>query len=72
MTNGQIQLIVNSPIGKERMSDDSYLRKAAIKNKICYITTIAAALAAAEGIAEVKKSGNAKPVSLQELHSQIG
>ena len=72
MTNGQIQLIVNSPIGKERMADDSYLRKAAIKNKICYITTIAGALAAAEGIAEVKRSGNAKPVSLQELHSQIG
>ena len=50
MTNGDIDLIVNSPAGKESVHDDSYLRKAAIKNRIPYITTVAAARAAAEGI----------------------
>lgn len=43
ITNGEIDLIINSPIGKESVSDDSYLRKAAIKTKTPYMTTIAAA-----------------------------
>ncbi len=34
ITNGDISLIINSPIGKESMHDDSYLRKAAIKEKV--------------------------------------
>ncbi len=71
MTNGKIQLIVNSPIGKDSIHDDSYLRKAAVKNKITYITTIAAARSAAEGIKYVK-SHEVKPVrSLQEWHAMI-
>ncbi len=71
MTNGQIQLIVNSPIGKDSAHDDSYLRKNAIKMHIPYITTIAAARAAAEGIADVKKYGVGQLRSLQEWHAQI-
>ncbi|MCI5826699.1 MAG: carbamoyl-phosphate synthase large subunit, partial [Lachnospiraceae bacterium] len=43
ITNGDIDLIVNSPVGKDSVHDDSYLRKAAIKAKIPYVTTIAAA-----------------------------
>ena len=71
MTNGDIDLIVNSPAGKESVHDDSYLRKAAIKNRIPYITTIAAARAAAEGIAYVKEDGKGNVRSLQEWHSMI-
>ncbi|MBQ6525336.1 MAG: carbamoyl-phosphate synthase large subunit [Clostridia bacterium] len=71
MTNGDIDLIVNSPAGKESVHDDSYLRKAAIKNRIPYITTIAAARAAAEGIAYVKEDGKGDVRSLQEWHSMI-
>ncbi len=71
MTNGQIQLIINSPIGKDSVHDDSYLRKNAIKMRIPYITTIAAARAAAEGIAYVKKHGAGEIKSLQEWHSEI-
>ena len=71
MTNGDIDLIVNSPAGKESAHDDSYLRKAAIKNRIPYITTIAAARAAAEGIAYVKEDGKGNVRSLQEWHSMI-
>ncbi|MBR5248345.1 MAG: carbamoyl-phosphate synthase large subunit [Lachnospiraceae bacterium] len=71
MTNGKIDLIVNSPIGQDRVSDDSYLRKAAIKYKIPYMTTIAAAKATADGILYVQKHGNGEVQSLQELHAQI-
>ncbi|MDD1734075.1 MAG: carbamoyl-phosphate synthase large subunit, partial [Methanothrix sp.] len=53
--NGQIQLVINTPIGKASQYDDSYIRKAAIKYKVPYITTIAAASAAAKGIAAFKK-----------------
>ena len=71
ITNGKIDLIVNSPIGKDSRHDDSYLRKAAIKGKIPYMTTIAAARATADGILYVKKHGNGEVHSLQELHAQI-
>ena len=71
ITNGDIQLIVNSPSGKESIHDDSYLRKAAIKNKIPYITTMAAAKAAAEGIAQISRRGVGQVRSLQEWHSLI-
>ena len=71
ITNGKIQLIVNTPVGKESIHDDSYLRKAAIKAKIPYMTTMAAAKATAKGIKYVKEHGNGAMKSLQELHSEI-
>jgi len=71
ITNGDIQLIVNSPSGKESVHDDSYLRKAAIKAKIPYMTTMAAAKATASGIRYVKEHGQGQVRSLQELHSEI-
>ncbi|MCR4891570.1 MAG: carbamoyl-phosphate synthase large subunit [Lachnospiraceae bacterium] len=71
MTNGEIQLIINSPIGKGKGQDDSYLRKDAIRMKIPYITTIAAAKAAAEGIHQMKEHGNGTIHSLQKWHSRI-
>ena len=71
ITNGDIQLIVNSPVGKDSVHDDSYLRKAAIKAKIPYMTTIAAAKATADGIHYVKSNGNGEIKSLQTLHSEI-
>ncbi|MBO7632142.1 MAG: carbamoyl-phosphate synthase large subunit, partial [Lachnospiraceae bacterium] len=72
ITNGQIQLIINSPIGKNSLHDDSYLRKAAIKAKVPYVTTMAAALATADGIHYVKThSGEHSVKSLQEIHSEI-
>ncbi len=71
ITNGQIQLIVNSPVGKDSIHDDSYLRKAAIKGKVPYMTTIAAAKATASGIRYVKEHGQGEVHSLQSLHSEI-
>ncbi len=71
ITNGEIDLIINSPIGADSVHDDSYLRKAAIKGKIPYMTTIAAAKATAEGILSVQKGGRGEVHSLQSLHAMI-
>ena len=69
--NKEIQLIINTPYGTSSKWDDSYIRKAAIKFKIPYITTIAAAKAAVKGIEMRKKHGEEKPKSLQEYNTQL-
>ncbi len=71
ITNGKIQMIVNSPVGKSAATDDSYLRKAAIKAKVPYVTTMAAAKASVEGIRYAKQYGSTEVKSLQALHSEI-
>ena len=71
ITNGEIDLIINSPVGKDSVYDDSYLRKSAIKAKIPYMTTIAAARATVKGILYVQKHGNADVKSIQKLHQEI-
>ncbi|MFC1461625.1 carbamoyl phosphate synthase large subunit, partial [Verrucomicrobiota bacterium] len=68
--DGQIQLVINTPRGKASKTDDSYIRKAAIRYKIPYITTIAAASAAAKGIAAYRK-GRSAVRSLQSYHADI-
>ena len=64
-------MIINSPVGDDSEYDDSYLRKAAVKAKIPYMTTIAAAKATIEGILYVQSAGNGEVHSLQKLHAQI-
>ena len=71
ITNGEVQLVINSPLEKGGVSDDSYLRKAAIKAKVPYMTTLAAAKASAEGIHYVKTNPESEIKSLQEYHSEI-
>jgi carbamoyl-phosphate synthase large subunit len=68
--NKEIQLVINTPSGKLSIYDDSYIRKAAIKFKIPYITTLAAAIAAAKGIAAYQQ-GKGSVRSLQEYHADI-
>jgi carbamoyl-phosphate synthase large subunit len=71
ITNGDIQLIVNSPVGKDSVNDDSYLRKDAIKAKVPYITTMAGAMASVEGIGTMRTGIVIQVKSLQELHKEI-
>ncbi|MDP8216713.1 MAG: carbamoyl-phosphate synthase large subunit [Candidatus Kaelpia imicola] len=52
--NKKLQLIINTPVGKESKYDDSYIRIMAIQNKVSYMTTISAALAGVEGIEAAK------------------
>ena len=68
--NREIQLVVNTPSGKLSKYDDSYIRKTAIKYKVTYITTLAAAAAAVVGIEAYQKH---QPVvkSLQDYHKDI-
>jgi len=68
--NDEIQLVINTPSGKISKHDDSYIRKSAIKYKVAYITTLAAALAAARGIDRNRK-GHGTVKSLQDYHSDI-
>ncbi len=68
--NGEIQLVVNTPVGKSGYEDDSYIRKAAIAHKIPYITTTAAALAAAKGIGD-RRTMSMEVKSLQDYHKGI-
>ena len=70
ITNGEIQLVINTPAGKKALTDDSYSRKSAIRNRIPYITTLAAAHAAAAGIAERHK-GEYTVKALQDYHKLI-
>ena len=69
--NREIHLVINTPAGKNSKRDDSYLRKAAIKYRIPYITTMPAALAAAQGITD-RRTNATQVRSLQEYHSDIG
>ncbi len=66
----EIDLVINTPSGKLGKHDDSYIRKAAIKYKIPYITTLAGALAAAQGIAAIRR-GRGQVRSLQWYHQHI-
>ncbi len=71
INNREVDLIVNTPAGKESVNDDSYLRKAAVKAKVPYITTMAAAKAAADGLCYMSTHQDSELKSIQELHSEI-
>jgi len=68
--NNEIQLIINTPVGKRSQYDDSYIRKAAIKYKVPYITTATAAAATAKGIA-ARQTNRYIVRSLQNYHADI-
>ncbi|MBO5343384.1 MAG: carbamoyl-phosphate synthase large subunit [Ruminococcus sp.] len=71
IANGEIQLIINTPAGKTSAHDDSYIRKSAIKHRITYITTMAAAKASLEGIKAIKLNKQIGVKSLQAHHKDI-
>ena len=66
--NDELQLVINTPVGKDSKHDDSYIRMMAIQKKIPYVTSIAAAEASIAGIEAVKKDANMIPKSLQEYY----
>jgi carbamoyl-phosphate synthase large subunit len=68
--NKEIHLVINTPAGKLSKYDDSYIRKSSIKYKVPYLTTVAAAVAAAKGIQAFRK-GRSKVKSLQTYHADI-
>jgi carbamoyl-phosphate synthase large subunit len=68
--NEEIKLLVNTPSGKKSAEDSSDIRKAVIKYKIPYITTTAAAISAAKGIA-ARREDSPQVRSLQVYHEEI-
>jgi carbamoyl-phosphate synthase large subunit len=66
MINREIQLVVNTPVGRESAIDDGYIRSTAMRHQVPCITTVTGAEAAAEAIAALRE-GTIDVVSLQEL-----
>jgi len=71
INGGKVDLVINTPSGKTSAWDDSYLRKSAVRKKIPYITTMAAAKATVSGIRAIRTRGTSGIKSLQELHAMI-
>jgi carbamoyl-phosphate synthase large subunit len=70
MLNGDVQLLINTPLGKESQRDDYTMRQAAIANRVAYTTTLSAANAACDAILSLR-SRAPSVLSLQEWHSRI-
>lgn len=70
ITNGDVELIINSPIGRGATHNDAYVRRAAVKARIPYITTVAEGLAAAEGISAMKSQEKGHIAALQDLFGE--
>jgi carbamoyl-phosphate synthase large subunit len=70
IVNGDVQLLVNTPLGKHAQWDDYTLRQAAIRQRIAYTTTLSAASAASDAILALR-SRRATVRSLQEWQQDI-
>jgi len=67
LINGEVALVVNTPLGRASFEDDGAIRRTALKYDIPCITTLSGAMAAAEGIAALQRDGLGVR-SLQEIH----
>ena len=70
LVNGEVQLLVNTPMGKHAQRDDYTLRQAAIAHKVPYTTTLSAAAAASDAILALRSRAPSVR-SLQEWHETI-
>ena len=68
--NDQVQLLINTPLGKRAQKDDYTLRQAAIASRIAYTTTLSAANAACDAILSLK-SRSSSVMSIQEWQEMI-
>src|SRR3954454_23552089 len=69
MINGEVTLIINSPLGKKSFYDDTYIRRAALQHGISCLTTLTAATAAVDGIRSLRE-GITSITTLQEQHAR--
>jgi carbamoyl-phosphate synthase large subunit len=70
LINGNVNLVVNTPLGRESHEDDSQIRRMALRHRIPCITTLSGALAAAGGIAALRAS-TMQVSPLQEIYSRL-
>lgn len=70
LINGEVHLVVNTPLGAASHEDDALIRRTALKHDIPCITTLSGAMAAAEGIGSLREDGlGVRP--LQEIHAEV-
>ncbi len=67
IVNGEVDLVVNTPLGKEAFTDGAAIRRAAVAHGVPCITTLSAAAAAVEGIRALRQK-ELTVRSLQEMH----
>jgi carbamoyl-phosphate synthase large subunit len=68
LLSGQIQLLINTPLGKLTQQDDYTIRRAALQHRVPYTTTLSAASAACDAIIALRsRSGEVR--ALQEWHA---
>ena len=68
LKNDAIQLIVNTTEGKKALADSYSIRRTALQHGVFYTTTMAGAMATAEGLKQRDKAG---VNNLQELHKGV-
>ena len=66
--DGGVQLIVNTPLGRESRFDEMAIRRAAIRHRVPCVTTLSGARAAVDGIA-ASQAGALSVRALQERES---
>ena len=66
---GQVQLLVNTPLGKYSQRDDYEMRRAALMHRVAYTTTMSAASAACDAVIALRSTGG-EVRSLQEWHGR--
>src|SRR5579872_6763689 len=70
MINGEITLIINTPLGRKSYYDDTYIRRTALQHGIACMTTLSAAAACVEGIRSLRE-GLHTIETLQEQHATL-
>jgi carbamoyl-phosphate synthase large subunit len=70
MLNGEVQLLINTPLGKHAQADDYTMRQTAIANRISYTTTLSAARAASDAVLSLRSRQPAVK-ALQDWHAEL-
>jgi carbamoyl-phosphate synthase large subunit len=67
IVSGDVQLLINTPLGKLTQQDDYYIRQAALQHRVPYTTTMSAASAACDAVLALRsRKGDVR--SVQEWH----
>jgi carbamoyl-phosphate synthase large subunit len=69
IVNGEVHLLINTPLGKHAQQDDYTMRQAAVAHRVPYTTTMSAANAACDAILALRFR-SLSVNSLQEWHEQ--
>jgi carbamoyl-phosphate synthase large subunit len=70
ITNGEIQLVLNTTDGPQALADSRSLRRAALLHKVPYYTTLSGAVAAAQGV-RANMDGDLEVRTLQSYFSEV-